>query len=185
MTIGSTTAIAPPLTITPVFDNRTIVLSEHTNKCLWTPPTMMSFILHHFLLVLCFTPFTSPSCLNPFSLPTPIPQAYFADYGPSYVEWLGELSWNVPFEDKYTSVRTIEAMSHPIPHPKEIFELETVVDTTTVIETGTITTSSNDEETLIFPADANAPTNNANGKQLWADEETPLSARHSIKFCVL
>merc|ERR1719148_486120 len=50
--------------------------------------------------------------------------AYFADYGPSYIEWLGELSCNVLFEDKYTSARAIEAMSRTIPHPKECLEPE-------------------------------------------------------------
>jgi len=60
--------------------------------------------------------------------------AYFADYGPSYVEWLGELSCNVLFEDKYTSSRAIEAMSRPIPHPKEIFQVEDMFDTTAVVK---------------------------------------------------
>jgi len=60
--------------------------------------------------------------------------AYFADYGPSYVEWLGELSCNVLFEDKYTSARAIEAMSRPIPHPKEVLEPEDVIDSTAVTD---------------------------------------------------
>jgi hypothetical protein len=41
--------------------------------------------------------------------------AYFSVYGPTYVEWLGELSCNVHFEDKYSAARALEALSRPIP----------------------------------------------------------------------
>lgn len=41
--------------------------------------------------------------------------AYFSGYGPTYVEWLGELSCNVHFEDKYSAARAMEALSRPIP----------------------------------------------------------------------
>lgn len=74
--------------------------------------------------------------------------AYFADYGPSYVEWLGELSCNVLFEDKYTSARAIEAMSRPIPHPKEIFQVEDIIDRTAVAK-------EMDDDTTAAPSDAN------------------------------
>jgi hypothetical protein len=41
--------------------------------------------------------------------------AYFSGYGPTYVEWLGELSCNVHFEDKFSAARAMEALSRPIP----------------------------------------------------------------------
>jgi hypothetical protein len=43
--------------------------------------------------------------------------SYFKDYGPSYVEWLGELSCNVLFEDKYSAARAFHALSQELPSP--------------------------------------------------------------------
>lgn len=43
--------------------------------------------------------------------------AYFKDYGPSYVEWLGELSCNVHFEDRHTAARAFRAFSRELPSP--------------------------------------------------------------------
>eukprot|EP00571_Detonula_confervacea_P015600 CAMPEP_0172308350 /NCGR_PEP_ID=MMETSP1058-20130122/8971_1 /TAXON_ID=83371 /ORGANISM="Detonula confervacea, Strain CCMP 353" /LENGTH=769 /DNA_ID=CAMNT_0013020741 /DNA_START=39 /DNA_END=2345 /DNA_ORIENTATION=+ len=43
--------------------------------------------------------------------------AYFRDYGPSYVEWLGELSCNVLFEDKHSAARAFHALSQELPSP--------------------------------------------------------------------
>eukprot|EP00549_Striatella_unipunctata_P003852 CAMPEP_0118675576 /NCGR_PEP_ID=MMETSP0800-20121206/1537_1 /TAXON_ID=210618 ORGANISM="Striatella unipunctata, Strain CCMP2910" /NCGR_SAMPLE_ID=MMETSP0800 /ASSEMBLY_ACC=CAM_ASM_000638 /LENGTH=499 /DNA_ID=CAMNT_0006570931 /DNA_START=1 /DNA_END=1500 /DNA_ORIENTATION=- len=43
--------------------------------------------------------------------------AYFSDYGPSYVEWLGELSCNVFFEDQYSAARALSNLSQEIPPP--------------------------------------------------------------------
>lgn len=42
---------------------------------------------------------------------------HFAMYGPSYVEWLGDLSCNVLFEDKCSAARALEIMSIPLPSP--------------------------------------------------------------------
>jgi hypothetical protein len=39
----------------------------------------------------------------------------FKDYGPSYVEWLGELSCNIHFEDKYSAGRALQALSRALP----------------------------------------------------------------------
>lgn len=44
-------------------------------------------------------------------------QAYFSSYGPSYVEWLGELSCNVLFEDKFSAARALQHMSQELPSP--------------------------------------------------------------------
>jgi len=41
--------------------------------------------------------------------------SFFRDYGPSYVEWLGELSCNIHFEDKYSAARAMEANSRDLP----------------------------------------------------------------------
>jgi len=43
--------------------------------------------------------------------------SYFRDYGPSYVEWLGELSCNVLFEDKHSAARAFRALSQELPSP--------------------------------------------------------------------
>ena len=43
--------------------------------------------------------------------------AYFTGYGPSYVEWLGELSCNVLFQDKYSASRALHNLSQEIPSP--------------------------------------------------------------------
>ncbi len=43
--------------------------------------------------------------------------SFFRDYGPSYVEWLGELSCNVLFEDKHSAARALHALSQELPSP--------------------------------------------------------------------
>lgn len=43
--------------------------------------------------------------------------SYFKDYGPSFVEWLGELSCNIIFEDKYSAARAFHALSQELPTP--------------------------------------------------------------------
>merc|ERR1712032_916809 len=41
--------------------------------------------------------------------------SYFKDYGPSYVEWINELSCNVIFEDEFSSKRAMMKLSQDIP----------------------------------------------------------------------
>lgn len=41
--------------------------------------------------------------------------SYFRVYGPSYVEWLGELSCNIHFEDKFSASRALEGLSRVLP----------------------------------------------------------------------
>jgi hypothetical protein len=43
--------------------------------------------------------------------------AHFSVFGPSYIEWLGELSCNVLFEDKYSAARALNSMSQQLPSP--------------------------------------------------------------------
>ena len=43
--------------------------------------------------------------------------SFFRDYGPSYVEWLGELSCNVLFEDKHSAARAFHALSQELTSP--------------------------------------------------------------------
>jgi len=46
--------------------------------------------------------------------------SYFSEYGPkTHVEWLGELSCNVLFEDKYSATRALVSLSQEIPEPAE------------------------------------------------------------------
>ena len=47
--------------------------------------------------------------------------SYFRDYGPSYVEWLGELSCNVIFADEHSAARALHALSQELtPPPKSL-----------------------------------------------------------------
>lgn len=55
-------------------------------------------------------------------------QAYFSIYGPSYVEWLSELSCNVMFQDKFSAIRAMQAMSQEIPFPPPPTENDTNTD---------------------------------------------------------
>ncbi|GAX17184.1 hypothetical protein FisN_10Lh031 [Fistulifera solaris] len=43
--------------------------------------------------------------------------AFFSIYGPSYVEWLGDLSCNVLFQDRFSAARALENLSQEIPSP--------------------------------------------------------------------
>jgi len=43
--------------------------------------------------------------------------SYFGDYGPTYVEWLGDLSCNVCFEDQHTARRALLSLGQDIPSP--------------------------------------------------------------------
>lgn len=42
---------------------------------------------------------------------------YFTGYGPTYVEWLGDLSCNICFEDKFTAKRALTTLGQEIPSP--------------------------------------------------------------------
>lgn len=80
------------------------------------------------------TTFASPGIRAPVVVPTKIHvfsidwapfkqirtddlMSYFRDYGPSYVEWLGELSCNVLFEDRHSAARAFRALSRELPSP--------------------------------------------------------------------
>jgi len=43
--------------------------------------------------------------------------AHFNIYGPSYVEWLGDLGCNILFEDKFSAVRAMKSMAQELPSP--------------------------------------------------------------------
>lgn len=42
---------------------------------------------------------------------------HFSIYGPSYIEWLGDLSCNVCFQDKFSASRVLNIMSSELPTP--------------------------------------------------------------------
>ena len=42
---------------------------------------------------------------------------YFDIYGPTYVEWLGDLSCNIHFQDKYSAARALRNLSTELPSP--------------------------------------------------------------------
>jgi hypothetical protein len=56
-------------------------------------------------------------CLTDYFVLCMCPQSYFSIYGPSYVEWLADLSCNVCFEDKFTASRALHNLSQEIPSP--------------------------------------------------------------------
>jgi hypothetical protein len=64
--------------------------------------------------------------------------SFFKIYGPTYVEWLGELSCNVHFEDKYSAARALEALSRALPTdiPLSQKSVESEVKNVKVEETG-------------------------------------------------
>jgi len=43
--------------------------------------------------------------------------AHFSIYGPSYVEWLGDLGANILFEDHFSAKRALESLSQDLPTP--------------------------------------------------------------------
>jgi hypothetical protein len=59
-------------------------------------------------------------------LRTPDILGHFADFGPSYVEWLGETSVNVQFEDEFSAKRALKAIGQDIPEPPVKEEAEVV-----------------------------------------------------------
>jgi hypothetical protein len=50
------------------------------------------------------------------------------------VEWLGELSCNILFEDKYSAARAMKALSEELPSPPPIEESMTDTDATNPVE---------------------------------------------------
>jgi len=103
--------------------------------------------------------------------------AYFADYGPSYVEWLGELSCNVLFEDKFTSSRAIEAMSRLIPHPKEVFQAEDMED---VIDTTAVDKEMDDDITVTATTAADANVKQEEQQQEKSATTTPTQQQQTL-----
>jgi hypothetical protein len=51
------------------------------------------------------------------------------------VEWLGELSCNILFEDKYSAARAMKALSEELPSPPPIEESMTDTDATNPVGT--------------------------------------------------
>eukprot|EP00816_Leptocylindrus_hargravesii_P009449 CAMPEP_0196822454 /NCGR_PEP_ID=MMETSP1362-20130617/83559_1 /TAXON_ID=163516 /ORGANISM="Leptocylindrus danicus, Strain CCMP1856" /LENGTH=692 /DNA_ID=CAMNT_0042202017 /DNA_START=18 /DNA_END=2096 /DNA_ORIENTATION=+ len=49
---------------------------------------------------------------------------HFAAYGPSYVEWLGDMSCNVVFADCHSAKRALNALSQEIPSPPPVEKQE-------------------------------------------------------------
>mmetsp|Transcript_7249 Transcript_7249/g.8265 ORF Transcript_7249/g.8265 Transcript_7249/m.8265 type:complete len:658 (-) Transcript_7249:192-2165(-) len=43
--------------------------------------------------------------------------AHFSIYGPSYVEWLGEISCNILFQDKFSASRALQNLAQQLPTP--------------------------------------------------------------------
>lgn len=43
--------------------------------------------------------------------------AHFSMFGPTYVEWLGELSCNIHFQDQFSAARALQSLSQQLPSP--------------------------------------------------------------------
>jgi hypothetical protein len=117
--------------------------------------------------------------------------SYFRDYGPSYVEWLGEISCNVLFEDKYSAARAFHAMSQELPSPPPI-PSGTMLTSTNSSSGGEIgaeqdaTKTSGDEGNVMDDADVTTPAGensneNAGGNQ--EDEPLPDYGSMGWRFC--
>jgi len=92
--------------------------------------------------------------------------SYFKDYGPSYVEWLGELSCNVHFEDRHTAARAFRALSRelPTPPPKCI---------SSVMETGAVLSVDNTIKGWARDADGNFILDEL-GRRTFASDDVPM-----------
>jgi len=73
---------------------------------------------------------------------------FFKAYGPTYVEWLGELSCNVHFEDKYSAARALEALSMALPTIIPVKALE-------IKEMDADAQTANDDQVVVVDHDAN------------------------------
>jgi Nuclear cap-binding protein subunit 3 len=64
--------------------------------------------------------------------------AYFTVYGPTYVEWLNDLSCNVHFADQYSASRAMQYLSQEIPSPPPLLSNRQGKNTISIdiIETG-------------------------------------------------
>jgi len=118
--------------------------------------------------------------------------AFFRIYGPSYVEWLGELSCNVHFEDKYSAARALEALSRAL--PTEIpFSMQKAVDNDDAFDADVpvdgikIEDEGDNNETMGEEAEANTIKTEANDETAGAEESKPISSTNlgsmGWRFC--
>jgi hypothetical protein len=121
----------PLVTIAEAWDNEELVRPHRTDppKVLWVnppddtveendgegnytmidagPPTLSAEKIH-----LCSVDWSAFKQIRTDDI-----MVYFGSYGPSYVEWLGELSCNVYFEDKFSAARALQNLSQALPSP--------------------------------------------------------------------
>jgi hypothetical protein len=121
-----------PLAISEAWDNEALVRQHRTDppEDLWlTPPDDAVFEDEDYSMEGRLTKMTDEK-IHIFSLDwsafkqirTDDITAYFSSYGPSYVEWLGELSCNVHFEDKILCCTCLAwtIAAHCVSPPKEV-----------------------------------------------------------------
>lgn len=105
---------------------------------------------------------------------------FFKGYGPTYVEWLGELSCNVHFEDKYSAARALEALSRALPTKIPVKALEVKeMDAQTIDDDQVVVRDAIDEMKDI--------TDSKNIQQDSTEEVNPISSanlgRMGWRFC--
>lgn len=120
---------ASVLPVVQAWDNEAFVRSQRVDPptVLWkNPPTEASgddAAKNDFITA--ETPTMVPEKVHIFSLDwaafkqirTNDLMAHFSIYGPSYVEWLGDLGANILFEDKFSAKRALESLSQELPTP--------------------------------------------------------------------
>ena len=115
----------PALPVNQAWDNESLVqkLRVDPPKSLWkVPPADAGDDMDEFR---SSVPTSVPDKVHMFSIDwaafkqirTNDIMSYFSIYGPSYVEWLGDLSCNIHFEDQYSAARVLENMSTELPTP--------------------------------------------------------------------
>jgi hypothetical protein len=120
---------ATELPVVQAWDNEALVRAQRQDPpvSLWTnpPPETADETPKNDFAVSAETPTLVPEKIFIFSIDwaafkqmrTNDLMAYFSIYGPSYVEWLGDLSCNILFEDRFGAKRALESLSRELPTP--------------------------------------------------------------------
>lgn len=128
------------LDVIQAWDNETLVKDQRVDPppTLWVPPLEKAENVSDLgdFAIQTEEPAFSPNKVHIFSIDwaafkqirTNDIMGYFSIYGPTYVEWLSDLSCNIHFQDQFSAARALENISQriPSPPPDELETSETV-----------------------------------------------------------
>jgi hypothetical protein len=124
---GMDTMEDSPLSVAEAWDNDELVRLHRTDPpmALWTTPSEDVVEEENYAMEETWPAKLTDEKIHIFSLDwsafkqirTDDIMAYFSSYGPSYIEWLGELSCNVHFEDRFSAARALQSLSQKLPSP--------------------------------------------------------------------